>query len=87
MGPARLRLLVLVVAAASSASVVRRRLVSRTDGDILLGALFPVHARGASPEVCGPLQVTDSLLFFFHSHRSSSLNVGLGSVHYSKLIG
>lgn len=34
------------------------QVVSRQDGDIMLGALFPIHAKGSSPEGCGPLQVS-----------------------------
>jgi hypothetical protein len=33
------------------------QVVSRQDGDIMLGALFPIHAKGSSPEGCGSLQV------------------------------
>ena len=33
------------------------RVISRQDGDIMLGALFPIHSKGTSLEGCGPLQV------------------------------
>ena len=35
---------------------VRGRVVSRLDGDVMLGALVPIHAKG-STESCGVLQV------------------------------
>lgn len=34
------------------------RVISRQDGDIMLGALFPIHAKGSSLEGCGSLQVS-----------------------------
>jgi hypothetical protein len=37
------------------------QVVSRQDGDIMLGALFPIHAKGSSPEGCGSLQVLATL--------------------------
>jgi len=33
------------------------RLVSRQEGDIMLGALFPIHTSGSSVDGCGALQV------------------------------
>ncbi|XP_046635504.1 metabotropic glutamate receptor 2-like isoform X2 [Daphnia pulicaria] len=37
------------------------QVVSRQDGDIMLGALFPIHAKGSSPEGCGSLQGDDGI--------------------------
>lgn len=48
------------------------QVVSRQEGDIMLGALFPIHAKGSSPEGCGPLQVNFQL--FSRWQLGSKLN-------------
>lgn len=50
-------LMVLFLASVKSGSTSDFRVVSRQDGDIMLGALFPIHSKGSSPDGCGALQV------------------------------
>ena len=56
MSPSRAHLISLL--ALWTFSLTDGRLVSRQEGDIMLGALFPIHTSGSSVEGCGPLQVT-----------------------------
>lgn len=46
-----------------SASIIP--VFSRQDGDIMLGALFPIHAKSSSFDGCGSLQVQYTLSFSF----------------------
>ena len=39
------------------------QVISRQEGDIMLGALFPIHAKGSSSDGCGPIQVGFKFLF------------------------
>lgn len=45
------------------------RVVSRQNGDIMLGALFPIHAKGTN-QSCGLLQV---IAFNTHTLKSNHL--------------